>query len=99
MSDCHSSFGWARSNRRSGCSRAGAGSRPSNSPSSCRIRRTSVSDTPSASKRRSTSRIRLVPYSGCSRFSAATASRFGDDRGGGGTGGGGGISASIPPRR
>lgn len=99
MSDCQSSFGCARSKRRSGCSRADVGSRSSSSPSSCRIRRTSLSDTPSASKRLSTSLIRRVPYSGCSRLSAATASRFGEGRGAGGTGGGAGMSPSTPPRR
>jgi hypothetical protein len=45
------------------------------SPSSCRIRRTSFSDTPSASKRASTSRILRVPHSACSRLSVTTRSR------------------------
>jgi hypothetical protein len=99
MSDCHSSFGVARSNRRSGCSLAGVGSRASRSPSSWRIRRTSLSETPSASNRFSTSLMRRVPYSGCSRRRLVTASLFGDDRSGGGFGGGAGISSSSPPRR
>jgi hypothetical protein len=77
MSDCHSWFGAARSNRRGGCSRAVSWlARSSSSPSSCRIRRTTVSDTPSAANRRSMSLIRRVPYSGCSRRNADTASRF-----------------------
>jgi hypothetical protein len=46
------------------------------SPASCKMRRTCVSETPSALKRASRSEMRRVPYSGCSRFSAATASRF-----------------------
>lgn len=67
MSDCQSWFGAARSKRRGGCSRAPVGSGRSVSiPSSCRIRRTSVSETPSASNRASTSRMRRVPCSGCS---------------------------------
>ena len=102
MSDCHSSLGSARSKRRSGCSLAGVGSRSSRSPSSCRIRRTSLSDTPSASKRRSTSRMRRVPYSGCSFLTARTASRLGSTgRSPGGASGGGtlGISAPSPPFR
>lgn len=45
------------------------------SPSSWRIRRTSVSETPSASKRASMSRIRRVPHSACSCLSATTRSR------------------------
>ena len=45
------------------------------SPSSCRIRRTSLSDTPSASKRASTSRIRRVPHSAFCCLSATTRSR------------------------
>jgi hypothetical protein len=77
MSDCHSWFGAARSNRRGGCSRAGSWlARSTSSPSSCRIRRTTVSDTPSAWNRRSTSLIRRVPHSGCSSRSFLTASRF-----------------------
>lgn len=100
MSDCHSSFGAARSNRRSGCSRAALGSRSASSPSSCRIRRTVLSATPSAANRLSTSAIRRVPYSGCSSFSAATASRLGSGalaRTGGTIGLG--TSASSPPVR
>jgi len=99
MSDCHSSFGPARSKRRSGCSRPAAPGRASRSPSSWRIRRTTLSDTPNASKRRSTSAIRLVPYSGCSRFSPATASRRGSGAFGFGAGRGCGNSASTPPIR
>jgi hypothetical protein len=76
MSDCHSWLGAARSKRRGGCSRAGAASAAGISPSSCRIRRTSVSDTPSASKRRSAALMRRVPYSGCSRRISVTASRL-----------------------
>lgn len=100
MSDCHSSFGCARSNRRSGCSRAGVASRSSSSPSSCRIRRTVLSAIPSAEKRRSTSAIRRVPNSGCSPLSAVTASRLGSGAFGR-TGGtiGFGTSASSPPSR
>ena len=76
MSDCHSWFGAARSNRRGGCSRAPVASGASvSSPSSCRMRRTSVSETPSASKRASTSRMRRVPCSGCCCRSATTARR------------------------
>jgi len=100
MSDCQSSFGWARSNRRSGCSRAGVGSHSSSNPSSCRIRRTVLSATPSAENRRSTSAIRRVPYSGWSSFSAVMASRLGSGafgRTGGMTGFG--TSASSPPSR
>ena len=100
MSDCHSSFGWARSKRRSGCSRAGVCSRSSSKPSSCRIRRTVLSATPSAENRRSTSAIRRVPYSGWSAFSAVTASRLGSSVFGlaGGTVGFG-TSPSTPPSR
>jgi hypothetical protein len=77
MSDCHSWFGAARSKRRGGCSRAGSWlARSSSSPSSCRIRRTTVSDTPSAWNRRSTSLIRRVPHSGCFSRSFVTASRL-----------------------
>lgn len=76
MSDCQSSFGSARSKRRSGWPLASArGAASAKSPSSCRIRRTSVSETPSAANRASTSRIRRVPYPGCSRRSSVTASR------------------------
>jgi len=75
MSDCHSSLGAARSKRRSGCARAGVGSRCSqSSPSSCSTRRTAVSEIPSDAKRFSTSRIRRVPYSGWARRSAKAAS-------------------------
>ncbi len=77
MSDCQSWFGAARSKRRGGCSRApGASSVSGMSPSSCRIRRTSVSLTPRASKRAKTSRMRRVTCSGCSIRSATTASRL-----------------------
>jgi len=99
-SDCHSSFGCARSNRRSGCSRGPAGSGASSSPSSWRIRRTTLSETPSASNLRSTSLMRRVPNSGCSSFSAVTASRFGSafaSRTGGTIAFG--TSASSPPAR
>lgn len=75
MSDCHSWFGSARSNRRGGRSRATGAARAATSPSSCRIRRTSDSLTPSASKRESTSRIFRVPHSGCAVRVATTASR------------------------
>lgn len=101
MSDCQSWFGSARSNRRSGCSRGpelevASGSRPS----SFRIRRTSLSDTPSASNRLSTSRIRRDPYCGCSRLTRTTASRRGSDLTGlGALERGRGISALTPPRR
>jgi hypothetical protein len=44
------------------------------SPASCRIRRTSVSEIPSASNRFSTSRIRRVPHSSFSCFRATTRS-------------------------
>lgn len=101
MSDCQSWFGAARSKRRGGCSRAPVGSGAStSSPSSWRILRTSVSDTPRASKRASRSLIRRVPCSGCSCLAATTASRFASvaavrlrDCSGGGVG----TSASTPP--
>ena len=65
MSDCQSWFGSARSNRRCGCSLAGVATVASgSSPSSFKIRRTSLSETPSASNRASTSRIRRDPYCG-----------------------------------
>jgi len=66
MSDCHIWLGSALSKLRGGCSRAPALGLCSMSPASCRMRRTSVSLTPSASKRPSTSRILRVPYSGWS---------------------------------
>jgi hypothetical protein len=97
-SDCQSSFGCARSKRRSGCSRASACGCVSRSPSSWRIRRTALSDTPSASNLRSRSLILRVPNSGCSSLSAATASRVGSafrSRTGGTIGFG--TSASGPP--
>ena len=99
MSDCHSWLGAARSKRRSACSRAGVGSRSSSNPSSCRMRRTWLSETPSASNRFSMSLMRRVPSSGCSRFSAATASRLGSGGFGLRTSGtnGFGTSASGPP--
>ena len=101
MSDCHSWFGAARSNRRSACSLGIAAGRSSSNPSSCRMRRTWLSETPSASNRFSRSLIRRVPSSGCSRFSAATASRFGSGfrAGRGGDTKGFGTSASGPPAR
>jgi hypothetical protein len=100
MSDCHSSFGAARSNRRGGCSRSSTAGRGSSSPSSCRIRRTVVSLTPSASNRRSTSAIRRVPNVGLSCFAVLTAARAAAGvlvRSGGVFGSG--ISASSPPSR
>lgn len=98
MSDCHSWFGAARSNRLGPCSFSGGGGRASSSPSSCRMRRTWLSETPSASNRLSMSLMRRVPSSGCSRLSAATASRFGSAAFGlGGGEGAFGISASGPP--
>jgi hypothetical protein len=75
MSDCHIWFGRARSNRRGGCSRAPVVGAWSINPASCSSVRTCVSDTPRPSKRASMSRIRRVPYSGCSRRSPTTASR------------------------
>lgn len=102
MSDCHIWFGAARSKRRGRCGCAGDGGGVSGiRPSSCRMRRTSVSETPSASKRARTSRMRRVPYSGCSVRRPTTASRFAaaaaERRSGGGIGGIG-VSASTPPR-
>lgn len=76
MSDCQSWFGSARSKRRSGCSRAAVLAGSINC-ASCSILRTSVSLTPIPSNRFSTSRIRLVPYSGFAFFSAITISRRG----------------------
>jgi hypothetical protein len=63
------------------------------------MRRTWLSETPSASNRFSMSLMRRVPSSGRSRLSAATASRFGSGGLGLRTGGtrGLGISASGPP--
>lgn len=102
MSDCQSWLGAARSKRRGRCGCEGDGGGVSGMrPSSCRMRRTSVSETPSASKRLSTSRMRRVPKSGCSLRTATTASRFAAAaalrRSGGGVGGTG-VSASTPPR-
>ena len=76
MSDCHSWFGSERSKRRTGFgSRSRVGVAGSRSPSSCRMRRTVCSDTPSPSKRASTSSMRRLPYSGCSCLTRVTASR------------------------
>ncbi len=99
MSDCQSWFGSARSKRVSGCSRSVGRGCCSSSPSSCRIRRTSVSLTPSASNRSSSALIRLVPYSGCSIFSCFTAARFGSlaDFARGFFPGRFGLSPSSPP--
>jgi hypothetical protein len=99
MSDCQSWFGSARSKRRSGGGGRGAGFAVSRSPDSCSILRTSVSLIPIASNRISTSRIRLVPYSGCALFSASTASRRGSSFGGSAFffPGRCGNSASYPP--
>jgi hypothetical protein len=100
MSDCHIWLGAARSKRLGPCSRAAVGSRVSSSPVSCRIARTCVSLTPSPSKRASTSRMRRVPYSGCSERSPTTACcracAAAVTRRGGGFGGLG-TSASTPP--
>jgi len=78
MSDCHIWFGRARSKRRGGLGPRGrcAGAAPIR-PSSCRIRRTVASDTPSPSKRARTSRIRRVPALGSSRLACTTACRRG----------------------
>jgi hypothetical protein len=78
MSDCHNWLGSARSKRRGPCCRAwvAAGAGPM-SPSSCRMRRTSASLTPMPSPRASSSRIRRVPCSGCSRLAAWIALRCG----------------------
>ncbi len=78
MSDCHSWLGTARSKRRGPCSRARASGVAWMSPSSCRNRRTACSEIPIAAKRFSTSRIRRVPQSWCSRLSSTTCSRTGD---------------------
>jgi hypothetical protein len=100
MSDCHIWLGPARSKRLGPCSRAGPAGRGSMSPASCRIVRTCVSLTPSPSTRASTSRMRRVPYSGCSSRSPTTACCLACCatlvlRGGGGAGLG--TSASTPP--
>jgi len=101
MSDCHSWFGAARSKRRGGRSPRsfGPGAGGPAIPVSASTRRTVVSDTPSASKRWITSRIRRAPYSGCSSLSAVTAATTGSLR----SSGLGlrpavfGLSASSPP--
>ncbi len=99
MSDCHSWLGAALSNRRGPCSLSGAGGRSSNNPSSWRMRRTWLSETPIASKRFSMSLMRRVPSSGRSLLSAATASRLGSGAFAlpGSGDGGFGTSASGPP--
>jgi hypothetical protein len=79
MSDCHSWLGAARSKRRGGLSprSTGPGVGGVAIPVSASTRRTVVSETPSASKRWITSRIRRAPYSGCSSLRAVTAATTG----------------------
>ncbi len=76
MSLIHISLAQERSKRLTGWLRGGAGGCHLTRPSSCRIRLTCVSLTPRWLKRASTSRIRLVPYSGWCCFSSMIASRL-----------------------
>lgn len=77
MSDCQSWFGSARSKRVSGRGAfSTAGGFASSRPSSCRILRTVVSETPSPSKRFSTSLMRWGPCVGFSCLARTTKSRL-----------------------
>lgn len=102
MSDCQSWFGSARSKRVSGRGAfSTSGGRDSSNPSSCRIRRTVVSDTPSPSKRRNTSAMRRVPSAGLSCFARTTRARLASSTLGAALRGPVclGVSAGSPPCR